>query len=251
MKRKTAKLTGPKTFEFFLEDLPELKPDEILIKRISVGLCHSGIPAYICGFMGLLTIAGLKNDHLGSLTAVDLMDRRLAMAGEYGADHMVNPAKESLNEAMMELTKGKGFDVIVEITGSLKGLASALSISRIRGRGKILLPSMYTKNEVFTQKMAYHMMYRFPILHVVHPWYCEDYMGTLEKAVEAYKKGIFPTGRLITHRIPFEEISRGFELLEKNPEEYVKDPAVCGDNTWTEDAGADQGRNCRACQCHD
>ena len=150
------------------------------------------------------------------------MDGRLAVAGEYGADHTVNPAKESLEETMMKITRGKGFDVIVEITGSLRGLASALSISRISGRGKILLPSMYTRNEVFTQKMAYHMMYRSPILHVVHPWYCEDYMDTLEKAVSAYKKGIFPTDRLITHRIPFEEISRGFELLENNPEEYVK-----------------------------
>ena len=330
MKRRIAKLTGPKTFEFFEEDLPELKSDEILLKMVSAGLCHSDIPAYMgtsamgrnplgyedvvkphypigigheptavveavgnavtkfkpgdqvtgvtsecmathkiireeeriirvpemdkpfecclgepmmcvanivqaakpafgdhvavigCGFMGLLTIAGLKNYRLGSLTAVDLMDGRLAVAGEYGADHTVNPAKESLEETMMKITRGKGFDVIVEITGSLRGLASALSISRISGRGKILLPSMYTRNEVFTQKMAYHMMYRSPILHVVHPWYCEDYMDTLEKAVSAYKKGIFPTDRLITHRIPFEEISRGFELLENNPEEYVK-----------------------------
>ena len=75
-----------------------------------------------CGFMGLLTIAGLKNDRLGSLTAVDLMaDGRLAVAGEYGADHTVNPAKESLEETMMKITRGKGFDVIVEITGSLRG----------------------------------------------------------------------------------------------------------------------------------
>lgn len=72
------------------------------------------------------------------------------------------------------------------------------------------------------------MMYRSPILHVVHPWYCEDYMDTLEKAVDAYQKGIFPTDRLITHRIPFEEISRGFELLENNPEEYVKGIIVFG-----------------------
>ena len=46
MKRRIAKLTGPKTFEFFEEDLPELKPDEILLKMVSVGLCHSDIPAY-------------------------------------------------------------------------------------------------------------------------------------------------------------------------------------------------------------
>ena len=43
MKRRIAKLTGPKTFEFFEEDLPELKSDEILLKMVSAGLCHSDI----------------------------------------------------------------------------------------------------------------------------------------------------------------------------------------------------------------
>ena len=38
MKRRIAKLTGPKTFEFFEEDLPELKSDEILLKMVSAGL---------------------------------------------------------------------------------------------------------------------------------------------------------------------------------------------------------------------
>ena len=47
MKRRIAKLTGPKTFEFFEEDLPELKSDEILLKMVSAGLCHSDIPAYM------------------------------------------------------------------------------------------------------------------------------------------------------------------------------------------------------------
>ena len=46
MVRKTAKLTGKKTFTFFEEEIPELKDHEILIETISVGLCHSDIPAY-------------------------------------------------------------------------------------------------------------------------------------------------------------------------------------------------------------
>ena len=43
MVRKTAKLTGKKTFTFFEEEIPELKDHEILIETISVGLCHSDI----------------------------------------------------------------------------------------------------------------------------------------------------------------------------------------------------------------
>ena len=66
------------------------------------------------------------------------------------------------------------------------------------------------------------MMYRSPIIHVTHPWYCEDYMQTLEQGVEAYQKGIFPADELITHRIPFDRIEEGFQLLEHNPADYVK-----------------------------
>ncbi len=331
MKRIIAKLTKPKHFELFEEELPELKEDEILLKMVSVGLCHSDIPAYFgtsamgrhplgfeamvkevsypmglgheptavvekvgksvtkfapgdkvtgvssecftshmilkedkriikvpetkkpldaclgepmmcvanivqaaapvfgdhtavigCGFMGLLTIAGLKNESLGSLTAIDFDEERLQLAQKYGATQTICPAEEDLQEAMMRITKGKGFDVVIEITGSLKGLASALQIVKIAGKGKILAPSMYTKNEVFTEEMAYNMMYRSPIIHVVHPWYCDDYMDVLKKAVEAYANGIFPTEELITHRIPVREINRAFELLETNPRGYIK-----------------------------
>ena len=95
-----------------------------------------------CGFMGLMCIAGLKADNLGSLTAIDFVDEKLELAKKYGATHTINPAKENLEDVMYDLTNGKGFDIVIEITGSLKGLASALSIVKIAGRGKICAPSM-------------------------------------------------------------------------------------------------------------
>lgn len=331
MKRIKAKLTRPKHFELFEEELPEPGDDEILLKMVSVGLCHSDVPAYFgtsamgkhplgfeamvkeihypmglghepvgiieqvgksvtkfapgdrvtgvssecfashmilkenkrlirvpetdkpldaclgepmmcvanivqaakpafgdhvavigCGFMGLLAVAGLKSGNLGSLTAIDFDEERLDLAQRYGATGKICPAKEDLQGRMMEITDGKGFDMVVEITGSLKGLASALQIIRIAGKGKILAPSMYTRNEIFTEEMAYNMMYRSPIIHVVHPWYCDDYMDTLKKAVGAYVDGIFPTEELITHRIPVTEINEAFRILSENPRGYIK-----------------------------
>lgn len=254
MKRIKAKLTKAGHFELFEEQMPEPKEDEVLLKMISVGLCHSDVPAYLgtsamgksplgfeamvkniqypmglghepvavvqeigrnvtkfkpgdyvtgvssecftshmmlnenkrlvkipdtekpidaclgepmmcvanivqaanpcfgdhvavigCGFMGLLAIAGLKNDRLGSLTAIDFDSDRLKLAEKYGASETICPLQEDLQSSMMNITKGKGFDVVIEITGSLKGLASALQIIKIAGRGKILAPSMYTK----------------------------------------------------------------------------------------------------------
>lgn len=78
------------------------------------------------------------------------------------------------------------------------------------------------KNETWTEEMAYNMMYRSPIIHVVHPYYTNEYMHTLEIGVEAYVKGVFPTEELITHRIPFERVDEGFRLLDTNPPGYIK-----------------------------
>ncbi len=127
-----------------------------------------------------------------------------------------------VEDVSFELTHGRMYDCIVEITGSLRGLQTALSVAKISGRGKILAPSVYSKNETWTEEMAYNMMYRSPIIHVVHPYYTNEYMHTLEIGVEAYVKGVFPTEELITHRIPFERVDEGFRLLDTNPPGYIK-----------------------------
>lgn len=332
MKRVRAILTAPRKFDFVEEEIAPLKDDEVLYRTISVGLCHSDIPAYRgtsamgfgnhpngydamirrpvypmgighepvcvveatgrnvaafkegdvvtgvlsnciathnvaanaqmvkipdigrpreaclgepmmcvtnivratapamgdqvavigCGFMGLMTIAGLRSANLGGLTAIDLDDSRLDLAREYGATATINPRETDVENEAFRMTGGRMFDEVVEITGSLKGLATALSVCRLGGRGKILAPSFYAKGEVFTEEMAYNMMYRSPIIHVVHPWYANEYMFTLEKAVEAYAKNVYPTERLISHRVPFERTAEGFQLLEESPSEYIK-----------------------------
>jgi threonine dehydrogenase-like Zn-dependent dehydrogenase len=47
MKRRVAQLVGPKQFEVIEEELQPLKANEYLVKILSVGLCHSEIPAYL------------------------------------------------------------------------------------------------------------------------------------------------------------------------------------------------------------
>ena len=49
-----------------------------------------------------------------------------------------------------------------------------------------------------------------------------EYMYTLGIGVDAYVKGVFPTEEFITHRIPFERVSEGFQLLDTNPPGYIK-----------------------------
>ena len=135
---------------------------------------------------------------------------------------------QDVEEETYQITEGRGFDVIVEITGSLKGLETAVSCIRIAkigeafGQGKIIAPSVYAKPETWNPELGYNLMFRSPIIHIVHPWYCPDYRDTLKKAVDACISGIFPIAELISHRIPFADIERAFEMLADNPVGYIK-----------------------------
>lgn len=175
-----------------------------------------------CGFMGLMIIAGLRNSNLSEIVAIDLDDKRLEIAKSYGATITLNPLKCNIEEESYRITNKEMFDSIVEITGSLRGLKTAVSISRVKGQGKIVTASLYSKDELWDVEMGYNFMYRSPIVHVVHPWYSRDYMRDLTIGVERWCRGTFPIEELVTHKIKFENISEGFNLLLNNPKEYIK-----------------------------
>jgi threonine dehydrogenase-like Zn-dependent dehydrogenase len=181
-----------------------------------------------CGVMGLLTLSGLSRSGAAKIIAIDFLDSRLELAMRYGAAFALNPQKQNLDETIYELTQGRGVDVAVEITGSLKGLGTAAQIIRYAdmfdytGRGKILIPSLYGRTETWDPLTGYNLMFRAPILYSTHPWFCIDFMRTAEAGVEAYRKGILPIDRLITHEFPLEKVADGFELMVNKDESYLK-----------------------------
>lgn len=334
MKRRVAKLVGPRTFDFFEEDIPALGDGEMLIRNQCVGLCHSDLPPYCgigctglnangyhvmlekipypvmlgheplgiveavgknirrfkegdrvsgmihqafashiianedatvkanpdpascslaeplmcvaniaqiakpefgdrvavigCGFMGILTIMALKAANLRQITAVDLQDSRLELAKRHGATSCINPGREDLEDAAFRLTDGAMFDVVVEISGSLRGFDSALSIIRLadrigpKGRGAILSASVYGKAETWSVRTGWNMMLRSPIIHVAHPRYCMDLLGTMQRGMDMYTKGVLKMEEFITHRFAFEDLAKAFEVLEGSDASYIK-----------------------------
>ncbi len=181
-----------------------------------------------CGMMGLLTIAGLKHSAASKIIAVDVQDSRLELAKELGATHTINPTSGNLTDLVDELTDRLGADVVVEITGSLRGLKTALKVVRYgdllgsAGRGKILIPSLYAKEETWDPEIGYELAYRSPVLHSVHPLYAEDYIKVAKESIEASAKGILPIKKLISHEFTLDDIQKGFELMESGDPRYIK-----------------------------
>lgn len=181
-----------------------------------------------CGMMGLLTIAGLSHSGARKIIAVDVQDGRLEQAKKFGATDTINPLNCDLDATVSALTENKGADVVVEITGSLRGLKTAMHVIRHGellgggGRGKLLIPSLYSKAETWDPDIGYELMYRTPILHSTHPMYSKNYMQTARDGVEAYVKGILPLKEMITHEFKLDDIQAALEMLEKPDATYLK-----------------------------
>ncbi|MGE0218803.1 S-(hydroxymethyl)mycothiol dehydrogenase, partial [Mycolicibacterium sp.] len=70
-----------------------------------------------CGGVGDAAIAGAALVGAKTIIAVDLDDRKLAQAREFGATHTVNAADADVVTAVADLTDGFGADVVIDAVG--------------------------------------------------------------------------------------------------------------------------------------
>ncbi|MDR1885793.1 MAG: alcohol dehydrogenase catalytic domain-containing protein [Synergistaceae bacterium] len=82
--------------------------------------------------LGMITYARIKNP--AKLIVLDMLDKRLEKAKEFGADIVINPGKEDAVKIIRGLTGGYGSDVYIEATGNPASVVQGLAIVRKLGR---------------------------------------------------------------------------------------------------------------------
>jgi threonine dehydrogenase-like Zn-dependent dehydrogenase len=91
------------------------------------------VAVFGCGGVGLGAIAASR--FAGATTiAVDLDDDKLQLARKAGAVHVVNSAKSRLHDQLLELTGGRGPDVIIEAIGLAETFRAAVEEAAFTGR---------------------------------------------------------------------------------------------------------------------
>lgn len=165
------------------------------------------------GPTGLCTMMCARLYGPSRVIAIDIDDRRLKLAKEQGlADVTINPLKEDAAAAVRSLTQGRGADTVFEAAGGEDTFRMAWEIARPNAvvciaamyeRDQVLpLPEMYGKNLIFKTGG-------------VDASKCEEIMRLIEN-------GRIHTGCLITHRLPFEEILKAYEIFEKKEDGIIK-----------------------------
>jgi S-(hydroxymethyl)glutathione dehydrogenase/alcohol dehydrogenase len=163
-----------------------------------------------CGGVGLNVIqaAGLVGGN--PIIGIDLHDRKLMLAYETGATHLVNTADDDLKLEVKRFTGGQGVDVFVDCTGSCEMISAGYDLIKPAG-GRMILLGQPHHEECLT-------------LPGVRRHYCgktvlDSQGGLTDPAVDIprylalYKAGRLPLEQFITHRFPLEAVNEALDVV--------------------------------------
>ena len=99
---------------------------------------------YGAGFAGQTIAQVMKKKGALQLIVVDIVDEKLQIAKELGADVIINARKDNPVEAILDLTKGLGADVVAEVAGAEAAVNNA--IQSVRKNGQLVFYSWVTQS---------------------------------------------------------------------------------------------------------
>ena len=135
------------------------------------------------------------------LIAAGRRDEPLDSMKKFGANFTVNTEKEALEKKVMEITGGNGVDYIIDTAGNADLFIRA---SRILGENGKIAPYATYDNPEKLQSVDKRFIMNARTGEVRTHRYLFDLV----------KLGIVDPGSFYSHRMPFSEITKGFEMIE-------------------------------------
>jgi len=158
-----------------------------------------------CGGVGMNAVQ-LANAAGGYVIAVDVNDRKLAWASEFGAAKVLNASTvDRIDREIKKLTDG-GADIAIEVIGHPKTILQAFESVRVGGRLCIVGYTSETISVVAGKIM-------FKELEIVGSLGCRpvDYIPLIRMV----EQGTINIRKLVTHRFDLENLTRAFEVMKE------------------------------------
>ena len=176
---------------------------------------ENGDTAVVFGIGGIGMHAVMWADFFGAgeVIAVDIDDRNLQGAEDYGADVLVNASEEDPTDVVETRTDGWGADVVLECSGSEAAMNQALEAIEGRTRfatGNVVLVGIQDE----------------PIPSIDFMGLREGYLAVsgdhtrneLRQIVDLLNGGKLDLDASVTHRMPLDDLERAVDTLEHGDE---------------------------------
>jgi len=166
------------------------------------------------GTMGQLLLQIARNTGAAKLIHIDRIAWKLNISRQYGAIDVVNSAEVDPIEAVMSLTGGKGADVVIEAVGHPSVLEQAMALV---GKGGTIVQFGFPPEGEKAQIETFAILQKE--LRIVGSW-INPY--TYDRALQMLDSGVLKVEHLITHILPLEDYEKGVQLVEQQPDGFMK-----------------------------
>ncbi len=162
-----------------------------------------------CGGVGDAAIAGARLAGARTIIAVDIDDRKLEWAKDFGATHTINSSRQNPVEAIAALTEGNGADVVIEAVGRPETYETAFYARDLAGTVVLVgVPDPTMRLEL-------------PLLDVFgrggslkSSWYGDCLPSRdFPMLIDLYLQGRLPLDRFVSEEIALDQVEAAFEKM--------------------------------------
>lgn len=193
----------PKEFSYVTATLAE--PLAVMMHMLELTEIHVGDTVAVTGAgpIGMLCAAVARAAGASRIFIADRLPYRLKMALTMGADVAVDTTAQSLVETVLDATRGRGVDVVIEAAGSAETVNAAIQMARMGGSVMLIgiLSELYPKIDIHTA-MAKELDLQ-TLKRSNH---------RSQEALNLLSSGRIPTS-LVTHTLPLAETPKAFHML--------------------------------------
>ena len=182
------------------------------------------VAVFGCGGVGDAAIAGAHLAGARTIVAVDLDDRKLEWAKQFGATHTVNAGKEDPVEFIRSVTEGNGADVCIEAIGIPAVYKQAFEARDLAGTVVLVgvpRPDMTLELpfiEVFGRGGA-----------LKSSWYGDCLPSRdFPMLIDLYQQGRLDLDRFVSEKVNLEDVEEAFHKMERG--EVLRSVVVIDDS---------------------
>lgn len=203
--------------------LPSHIPDDTAVLAEPLSCCINGQEAVAVGTgdvvlvmgagpIGLMHMLLAKVNSARKLIVSEPKEWRLRQAEVFGADVLVNPEQQNLQNVVFEVTEGEGVDVVIVANASPIAQRQALELTRPRGRINFFggLPQITPEVGLNTNLIHYKQL--------TVTGTTGSNVNHFRSAVDLIGTGAIDLSTLISDRLPLKRIHQGVERSQTGQE---------------------------------
>ena len=160
-----------------------------------------------CGAIGLFSIAVARACGAARIFAIEVNAQRRAVATAMGADVVLDPRTDNVEQRILDATGGTGVDVVLEMSGIPEAIRSGFAVLRTGGRVSLLgIPS-----RPFELNFARDIIFKGAIVQGINGRKMFETWFQMEALLATGRINLEPA---ITHRLKLSEFPKAMELLQ-------------------------------------